>query len=193
MGQKKLCTSYPRLRYEEKLYMDWHIVYKGKPSKGTLKENLEKVGIPYFIPTQVVEQMEGDRMVEKTETVLTNLIFIQTDDDIMPLIQKIDGLKTPFINHATGKPATVSDDELQRFKRVLEAKSIHAEFLPDAYRRFENCPRVRVKAGDFEGFEGRVFRIRHDRKLIISLDNMAIAISGIHHTLLEVVHSASEA
>lgn len=167
--------------------MDWHIVYKGKPSRGTLKENLEKAGIPYFIPTQVVEQMEGDRMVEKTETVLTNLIFIQAEEEILSLINRIDGLKTPFMNHATGKPATVRDEELQRFKRVLEAKSIHAEFLPDAYRRFESCPRVRVKAGDFEGFEGRVFRIRHDRKLIISLDDMAIAISGIHHTLLEVV------
>lgn len=179
--------SYPCLRYEEKLYMDWHIVYKGKPSRGTLKENLEKAGLPYFIPTQVVEQLDGNRMVEKTEHVLNNLIFIQTEADTSTVIAETDGLKAPFINHATGKPATVSDNELQRFKRVLEARSLHAEFLPDAYRRFENCPKVRVKAGDFEGFEGRVFRIRHDRKLIISLDSMAIAISGIHHTLLEVM------
>jgi len=70
---------------------------------------------------------------------------------------------------------------------VLEARSLHAEFLPDAYRRFESCPKVRVKAGPFEGLEGRVFRIRHDRKLIIQLDDMAVAISGIHHTLLEIV------
>jgi len=167
--------------------MYWYIIYKGKPAKGTLRGNLEKAGIIYFIPTQFVEHLDGDRMVEREEAVLNNLIFVHTDKDIHDLIMSVDGLKAPYINHATGQPATVADEELQRFKRVLEARSLHAEFLPDAYRRFESCPKVRVKAGPFEGLEGRVFRIRRDRKLIIQLDDMAVAISGIHHSLLEIV------
>jgi len=126
-------------------------------------------------------------MIEREETVLNNLVFVQTDEEIYTLSKEIDGLKYPYINRATGRPATVTDTDLTRFKRVLEARSLHAEFLPDAYRRFENCPKVRVKAGPFEGMEGRVFRIRHDRKLIIQLDDMAVAISGIHHTLLEII------
>lgn len=92
-----------------------------------------------------------------------------------------------YKNVSTGQPTIVSDAELQRFRRVLEARSLHTEFLPDGYHRFEGCPKVRVKAGMFEGLEGRVFRIRHDRKLVINIDNIAVAISGIHHTLLEVV------
>lgn len=167
--------------------MHWYIVYKGKPMKGTLRENLEKADITYFIPTQYVEHLEGNRMVEKVEAVQNNLIFVQTDKDIRELTNEIDGLKAPYLNRASGKPATVTDEELQRFRRVLEARSLHAAFLPDAYQRFENCPKVRVKAGEFEGLEGRVFRILHDRKLIIQLDDMAIAISGIHHTLLEII------
>lgn len=168
--------------------MDWYIVYKGKSSgKYSLKQNLETAGIAYYVPTQVTEHLENDRMVECVEPVLNNLIFIQTDEDITTLVRETDGLKAPYMNRATGRPACVTDAELQRFKRVLEARSLHAEFLPDAYQRFESCPKVRVKAGDFAGLEGRVFRIRHDRKLIISLDNMAIALSGIHHTLLEII------
>lgn len=169
--------------------MDWHIVYKGKTllNGGSLKQNLEKAGVPYFFPVQITERLEGEEMVEHEENVLSNIIFVQTEEEITELIKRIDGLKSPYINRATGKPAVVCDKELQRFKQVLEARSLHAEFLPDAYRRFETCPKVRVKAGQFAGIEGRVFRIRHDRKLIISLDNIAVAISGIHHTLLEVV------
>lgn len=167
--------------------MHWYIVYKGKPMKGSLRENLEKVGISYFIPTQYVEHLEGGRMEEKEEAVLNNLIFVQTDEDIRVLTKKIDGLKAPYLNRATGMPATVTNDDLQRFKRVLEARSLHAQFLPDGYKRFENCPKVCVKAGEFKGMEGRVFRIRHDRKLVIQLENMAIAISGIHHSLLEII------
>lgn len=169
------------------MFMDWYIVYKGKPSKGKLKDNLEKAGITYFLPTQFVEYLEGDRMVTKEETVLNNLVFVLAEEDISSIVQRIDGLKAPYINCATRQPAVVSDSELQRFKRVLEARSLKAEFLPDAYRRFESCPKVRVKAGDFAGMEGRVFRIRHDRKLVISLNDIAIAVSGIHHTLLEVI------
>lgn len=167
--------------------MAWYIVYKGKPTKGTLKENLEKADHTYFIPMQCVMHLDGNKMVEKEEYVLNNLLFLQTEEDIAVLVKRIDGLKAPYKNQATGLPAVVSDEELQRFRRVLKARSIHAEFLPDAYRRFESCPKVRVKAGEFEGLEGRVFRIRHDRKLVISLDDMAVAISGIHHTLLEII------
>ena len=167
--------------------MDWYIVYKGKALKGTLRENLEKAGISYYFPIQKTETLEGDRMVEKEEMVLPNLVFIQTGRNIADVISETDGLKAPYKNLATGLPAIVTEKELDRFKQVLEARSLHAEFLPDAYRRFENCPKVRVKAGDFAGLEGRVFRIRHDRKLIISLDSMSVAISGIHHTLLEVI------
>lgn len=167
--------------------MNWYIVYKGKPIRGTLRENLEKAGITYFFPAQSVAHLKGDRMEEKEEAVLSNLMFVQTAEDIRVLTKEIDGLRAPYLNHATGKPAIVSDEELQRFKRVLEARSLHAQFLPDGYQRFENCPKVRVKAGEFMGMEGRVFRIRHDRKLVIQLENMAIAVSGIHHTLLEII------
>jgi len=167
--------------------MHWYIVYKGKPTKGTLRENLEKAGITFFIPTQYVEHLDGDQMIEREETVLNNLIFVQTEEDIRTLTKEINGLKSPYISCATRNPATITDTEMQRFKRVLEARSLHAEFLPDAFSRFENCPKVRVKAGQFEGLEGRVFRIRHDRKVIIQLDEMAVAISGIHHTLLEII------
>ncbi len=99
----------------------------------------------------------------------------------------IDGLKSPYKDLSTGQPAIVSDKELLRFRRILEARSLHVEFLSDGYRRFEECLKVRVKAGMFEGLEGRVFRIRHDRKLIIHIDNIAVAISGIHHSLLEII------
>lgn len=173
----------------KRVFMTWYIVYKGKPTHGSasLTENLEKAGIRYFQPMQITERLEGDKMVESTEPVLSNLIFIQTDADVRTVVREIDGLKAPYINLATRQPATVSDSELRRFRQVLEARNIHAEFLPDAYQRFDSCPRVRVKAGEFAGLEGRVFRIRHDRKLVISLDDMAVALSGIHHSLLEVI------
>ena len=167
--------------------MDWYIVYKGKSVRNTLQENLQQAGVGYFIPSQTMEKYEGDRMVEHEKPVLNNLVFIQTDDNIFHLARTIDGLKSPYLNCSTGRPAVVRDGEMQRFKQVIAMKNVHARFLPDNIDRFSSCPKVRVRAGEFEGVEGYVFRIRGDRKLVIALGDMAVSISGIHHTLLELI------
>lgn len=173
------------LRCEEKLFMNWYILYKGKAKKNSLRENLDKVGINYFIPTSYVEYYEDGEMKVREDQVLKNLIFIQTDKEILDVANSTDGLKHPYIDHTTHKPAYVSDNEMQRFMLFVKARNINATVLPDLYSRFKTCQKVRVKAGDFVGTEGRVLRIRGDRKLVISLGEMAVAISGIHHTLLE--------
>jgi len=167
--------------------MDWTVVYKGKAVRGSLAENLRKAGVPYFIPTQIEEKYEEDRMVEHEKPILNNLVFIKTDDNIVRQIETIDGLRAPYLDCTTGKPAVVSDEEMQRFQQVLAMKNVRAQFLPDHIGRFATCPKVRVKAGEFAGTEGYVFRIRGDRKLVIALGTVAVAISGIHHTLLELI------
>ncbi|MDO4948676.1 MAG: transcription termination/antitermination NusG family protein [Bacteroidales bacterium] len=167
--------------------MDWYIVYKGRSVRNTLQENLRQAGLKYFTPTRIVEKYEGDRMVEREEPVLNNLIFIQTDGDISQLVGTIDGLRSPYLDRCTGRPAVVRDCDMQRFKQFLVVKNMHVRFLPDNIERFSACPKVRVRAGDFEGVEGYAFRIRGDRKVVIALGNMAVAISGIHHSLLEYV------
>lgn len=165
--------------------MAWHIVYKGKARRDTLAQNLERSGVEHFVPQQNVEYLDDDQMKVKREDVMHNLIFVKTDADIRSLSDAIDGLRGPFIDRATGRPAVVSDAEMRRFRDFLEMKNLQLQVLADPFQRFKVCQKVRVKAGDFEGTEGYVFRIRGDRKLVISLGTMAVAISGIHHSLLE--------
>lgn len=165
--------------------MAWYILYKGKAARGSLGENLTKAGLSYFLPKQNIEYLEEDQMKVKEEETLKNLIFIQTDAEIHSVANAIDGLRGPYIDRTTGKPAVVPDMEMQRFMDFLQAKNMNALILQDPYQRFKVCQKVRVRAGDFEGVEGYVFRIRGDRKLVISLSSMAVAISGIHHSLLE--------
>lgn len=168
--------------------MSWYIVYRGKTSiGGGIFDILDKAGITYYLPKRTIEYYEDNRMNIREEEVLRNLIFIKTDDDIFTLIKYTDGLRTPYIDKASGKPATISDMEMQRFIHFLELQNTDIKVMHDSISRFRVCQKVRVKAGDYEGIEGYVFRIRGDRKLIISLGEMALAISGIHHTLLEPV------
>lgn len=168
---------------------NWYVVYRGKPLRGTIEENLGAAGVEYYIPTIVNKRLtaEGDAVVESEELFINNLLFVRTDGDIMEAVKAVDGLRRPMIDHATGQPSVVPDAEMQNFMRFVSVKNLDAHILPDPYQRFKVCQKVRVCAGDFEGIEGYVFRIRGDRKLIIALGDMAVAISGIHHTLLEPV------
>lgn len=166
---------------------NWHVVYRGKPSRGTIEENLAAAGVEYYIPTVVSKKLnqEGDAIIENEEQFINNLLFVRSEGNITELTDAVDGLRSPMIDHATGLPAVVPDAEMQNFMRFVGVRNQNARILQDPYQRFRACQKVRVSAGDFEGTEGYVFRIRGDRKLIISLGKMAVAISGIHHTLLE--------
>lgn len=167
------------------------MVYRGKPLRGTLEQNLSDAAVEYYIPTLVSRKLnaEGDAIVEHEELFINNLMFVRTEAHILEVCNAVDGLRSPMIDRATGRPAVISDAEMQNFMRFVSVKNLDARILPDPYQRFKVCQKVRVCAGDFEGIKGYVFRIRGDRKLIISLGDMAVAISGIHHTLLEPIEA----
>lgn len=166
---------------------NWYVVYRCKPLSGTVEDNLSSAGVEYFIPTIVTRQLNKDKdaLVEKEVQPIKNLIFVRSDGDIREIVNAIDGLRCPMIDHATGRPAVIADTEMQNFMRFVSFKALEARILPDPFQRFKVCQKVRVSAGDFEGVTGYVFRIRGDRKLVISLGDMAVAISGIHHSLFD--------
>lgn len=167
--------------------MDWFVVVRGKPYKGTLREHLTAAGVEFYIPTVTVERFAVDRMEEKEQLVINSLVFIRTSQPIDKLVEFVDGLRYPYYDHITRAPAKVPDRDLERFRRILALRSVHAQFLEDPFTKFANRPKVRVKAGEFEGMEGYVLRVKRDRKVVVSLGNTAVAISGIHPTLLELV------
>lgn len=167
----------------------WYVVYKLHSSVESVRQQLSLHGVECFYPMikSTVYDANANRMVEQDKPLVSNLIFLHETDDILSLIDSVTGLGSPMKDNATGKAAVVSDDEMQRFMKVVEYHNNGAKILNDPFAKFEGNPRVRVKAGHLEGMEGRVVRIKRDRTLVISLGTMAIAVTGIHHSLLEVI------
>ena len=89
---------------------------------------------------------------------------------------------------ATRNPIIVRESDMLNFIQVTKLCNENILYLKDNIDKFKTHPKVRVIAGHFEGVEGYVVRIRRDRKLVIQLHGIiAIAISGIHHSLLEII------
>lgn len=167
----------------------WYVVYKLHDSIESIQKQLSQHGIESFYPMlrSTKYDVNANRMVEQERPLVSNLIFLHEVKDIKSVIENVTGLGAPMKDSATGKAAVIPDDEMQRFMKVVVYHNDGARILDDPFTKFEGKPRVRVKAGALEGMEGRVVRIKRDRTLVISLGTMAIAVTGIHHSMLEVI------
>lgn len=165
----------------------WYVVYKVQNACSSLFTRLDEQGIEYHVPMHYTEKLnhDGTMMEQKKVASINNLIFINTSMNILQLVQQTNGLLAPMKDTMTDMPAVVRDDEMKRFIKIQELKPADVTLLKDPYSKFMDKGKVRVKAGIFEGIEGRIVRIRRNKKLVISLGNMAVAISGIHYSLLE--------
>lgn len=172
----------------------WYIVYRAKTSTTELTKELDRAGVEHYIPTQLVERLneDGTEMVEVEEVAIRNLVFLRTDQGLYSVVDRIAGLRAPFMDTMTGKPAEVGDADMNRFIAILKVHPSEIKLLHDPYAKFADRPLVRVKAGLFEGMEGRVVRVLRDRKLVLAVGQMAIAVSGIHRSLLEYVEESNE-
>lgn len=182
-------VSHRRIRLRENIYTSmWHVVYKNRSCKiAELVSELEAAGIVHFVPEQAVERYDAaaGEMLPTTTIAINNIVFIDTHHDINAVVHSVGALQAPMIDPLTGLPATVPDNEMLAFKLALQSRPTDVKLLCDPYSRFEDRPLVRVKAGLFQGLTGRVVRIRRDRKLVVSLGAMAVAVSGISRSLLE--------
>lgn len=167
----------------------WRIIYKSGGNPDILRSALDDVRVEYFLPVQRKARVVDFDVVEKEVDVMNNIMFVKTDN--LAILKDIPGVLGPYTDCATKKPATVSDAVMQRFIRILQAQPEEIKLLRDPFSHFIHNKKVVVTDGPFKGMEGYLVRIRRDRKLVISLDHQAVAISGIPFALLREVSPLS--
>ena len=167
----------------------WYIIYRRKDFCEYLFKFLDQKSIPYYSVSTAAEDTAGEESIKKEYDSIKNLIFIKPFE---PVNQFLDKLKIesgivliPYMDCMTREVAKVENEEMLRFIKLSKNNPDSIEILKDNFEKFSDKPRVRVKSGPYEGLEGRLVRIRRDRKVVISLGNSAISISGIEFSLLE--------
>lgn len=170
---------------------DWYIIYRNKSICEYLYGILQKLNTPYYSTASVIEESDEQDLIKKDYESIKRLIFIQPAESATQFINKLKSefgvTVTPYKDCMTGEIAKVGDTEMQRFIKLSRNDPDSIEILKDCFNKFSDRPRVRVKAGPYEGLEGHLVRIRRDRKVVISLGVNAISISGIHFSLLELI------
>lgn len=167
----------------------WYILYKNKTNYDFLIKVLKKEQVNYYSPTFFIGENDKEQVEEKEYESIKNLIFIQPICSIHGLFNRVEseyGIRPiPYNDCMTGDVACVCDTDMQRFIKLCSAEPQSVKLLKDRFEKFNDRPHVRVKSGPYEGLDGRLVRIRRDRKVVISLGSSAVSVSGIHFSQLE--------
>lgn len=155
----------------------------GKPTKG--KPNGS---------AQDREASNGTTASEGRPTI-SGLIFIQGKTKV---IKKYLWERFPqyhLVNDcSTRKAAVIPDSVMQPFMRIANTDPSRIRFLVNPLTHYaEGNTLVEIMTGPLAGLQGYIIRIDRDRKLVIGVGDMTVAIGGVHKENFEKVEEVARA
>lgn len=155
----------------------------GKPTKGK--------------PNGSAQDREASNGTTATEgrPTISGLIFIQGKTKV---IKKYLWERFPqyhLVNDcSTRKAAVIPDSVMQPFMRIAGTDPSRIRFLVNPLTHYaEGNTLVEIMTGPLAGLQGYIIRIDRDRKLVIGVGDMTVAIGGVHKENFEKVEEVARA
>lgn len=171
----------------------WSYLFVHNQKVKSIEEQLKKDGITHFVHKTIKyvprhRNRGGMREVETPS--VSGLIFLQGNPEILQ--DYLDKNIKPYKlckNCSTGKVATIPCNQMEPFMRVAETEPERLRFLLRPFIYYsKNRTLLRIVTGEYAGLEGYVIRIARDRKLVMDVGGMAVALSGVHAECFEEVN-----
>lgn len=126
---------------------------------------------------------------------ISGLIFIQGKTKV---IKKFLWERFPqyhLVNDcSTRKAAVIPDSVMQPFMRIANTDPSRIRFLVNPLTHYaEGNTLVEIMTGPLAGLQGYIIRIDRDRKLVIGVGDMTVAIGGVHKENFEKVEEVARA
>ena len=135
-----------------------------------------------FIHKTVRFRVTRGKGKEEACPTISGLVFIQGN---VSEIQKFFQNNFPqyhLVNDcSTHETAVIPDEVMQPFMRIVEANPVKVRFLLNPISKYaEGNTLVQVMTGPLAGLQGYIIRIDRDRKLVMKVGDMTMAIGGVH-------------
>lgn len=153
----------------------------GKPTKGK--------------PNGSAQDREASNGTTEGRPTISGLIFIQGKTKV---IRKYLWERFPqyhLVNDcSTRKAAVIPDIVMQPFMRIAGTDPSRIRFLVNPLTHYaEGNTLVEIMTGPLAGLQGYIIRIDRDRKLVIGVGDMTVAIGGVHKENFEKVEEVARA
>lgn len=153
----------------------------GKPTKGK--------------PNGSAQDREAGNGITEGRPTISGLIFIQGKTKV---VKKYLWERFPqyhLVNDcSTRKAAVIPDSVMQPFMRIANTDPSRIRFLVNPLTHYaEGNTLVEIMTGPLAGLQGYIIRIDRDRKLVIGVGDMTVAIGGVHKENFEKVEEVARA
>lgn len=155
-----------------------------------IEKKFQQAGIESYIPTVYVTREVRGVKTRIRKTIIPSLMFFRsTEEYAVGLKDELRDRAFVYSNFEkkTGRcPVSIPDEEMRMFMLVTSSGDPGLEFFPNDCMSYKDGQKVRVTGGIFEGAEGEIKRIRHNRRLTVTLKGVCmVATSFISPELLE--------
>lgn len=176
----------------------WSYLFVHNRKVKSIEQQLQQDGIPHFVHKTIKYLLRrsnhgGMRQVEAPS--VSGLIFLQgSPRQLQAYLDEHLPMHKLCKNCSTGRVATIPCNQMEPFMRVSETEPDRLRFLlrPFVYYA-QNRTLLRIVSGDYAGLEGYVIRIARDRRLVMDVGGMAVAISNVHAERFEEVDKNGDA
>lgn len=187
------CTGSNRQKTKNKADYQkcWSYLFVHNNKVGTFTDRLRRDGVRHFIHKSVTYQRKkhtkGIQAIERPT--VSGLIFLQGTPRRLQRYLDFEFPNYHLVNDcSTHRPAVIPDPVMQPFMRVLEISPERVRFLLRPFRYYAGGNvKLRITSGFLAGLEGYVIRIDRDRRLVMDVGGMSVAIAGVHCEKFEVV------
>ncbi len=147
------------------------------------------LGAEVYIPMQtVVTERNGVRRCEQKPAIASLLFFRSDAVTAEEASRRLTDRAMLYRQESAGRkiPAAISEREMHIFRLVVSSGAEGLEFIADDPLRFAKGDAVRVTGGPLAGAEGRIVRLRGDRRLVVRVHGVcAVATAYIPQCFLQ--------
>ncbi len=140
-----------------------------------------------YIPMTTKIVKSGTKILKTTRPLCSLIFFHSKHTDTGTIAELLCDKAMVYTTVTTdGKQASViPEKEMEIFRIVTSTDNNNIEYISEDITRFHEGQRVRVIAGEFEGAEGTIVRIKKDRRLVVTITGIcAVATPHLSPALL---------
>lgn len=146
-------------------------------------------------PNGSAQDMEASNGTTEGRPTISGLIFIQGKTKVIRRYLWERFPQYHLVNDcSTRKAAVIPDSVMQPFMRIAGTDPSRIRFLVNPLTHYaEGNTLVEIMTGPLAGLQGYIIRIDRDRKLVIGVGDMTVAIGGVHKENFEKVEEVARA
>ena len=174
----------------------WGYIFIQHMSAGNFEKKLESLKIDgTFRPKCFIhrtvrykQKPNGKGVMKEEKPTVSGLVFLQGETNQLKTFLTRYFPQYYLVNDCcTSKPATIPDNLMRPFMKIMSETPERVTFLRDPFEKFaKDHVKLRVLTGVLKGQEGYIVRILRDRQLVMDLGGYAVAISNVHREDFEI-------